>query len=272
MLSRIIGFVNASRFVTPAELEAALALEYHDNYSAFVFGSWGNCVLWNGSGDSHDCELRVYEGEGRETEHLRRLPGIRALVEHCFRTERLKWLRLFRQDGGVLLPHIDFVGMGDGFLRLHVPLLTQPGALHSEEGEVYRMRAGEVWLLEASRLHSAGNLSGASRLSLCADFDFGVAPEFLVSEVARAAGAGRRPEIVGRPPFTSEDRRLLDGLTDELRQGRTREVLARLIRVHLERQVASSAMFEWLDQLAAATGDAQVIGRAREVRKLAFGA
>jgi hypothetical protein len=272
MLARIIGFVNVSRFITPAELEAALALEYHDNYSAFVFGSWGNCVLWNGSGDSRDCELRVYDGEGRETEHLRHLPGVRSLVEHCFRTERLKWLRLFRQDGGVLLPHVDFIGMGDGFLRLHVSLLTHPGALHSEEGEVYHMHAGEVWLLEASRLHSAGNLSGATRLSLCADFEAGVAPESLVSEAARASGAGRRPEIVGRPPFTPEDKRLLNGLTDELRQGRTREVLARLIRVHLERQVASSAVFEWLDQLAAATGDAQVVSQAREVRRLALGA
>lgn len=272
MLSRIIGFVNVSSFVTLAELEAALALEYHDNYSAFVFGSWVNCVLWNGSGDSRDCELRVYDGEGRETEHLRKLPGLRSLIEHCFETERLRWLRLFRQDGGVLLPHVDFIGMGDGYLRLHVPLLTHPGALHSEEGEVYHMHAGEVWFLEASRLHSAGNLSGATRLSLCADFDAGVAPESLVSEAARAAGAGRRPEVVGRPPLMPEDKRLLDGLTDDLRRGHMREVLARLIRVHLERQVASSSVFEWLDQLAAATGDAKVVGQAKEFRRLALGA
>jgi hypothetical protein len=272
MLARILGFVELRRFVTPAELETALALEYHDNYSAFVFGSWGNSVLLNGTGDELDCDLRLYEGAARPTKHLRRLPGIRTLVETCFETERLRWLRLFRQDDGVLLPHIDFVGMGEGFVRLHVPLLTPTEALHSEEEEVYHMWAGEIWWLEALRLHSAGNLSGATRLSLCADFEPGTAPESLVRKPFRDAGAQRRPELIRRPPFTSADRRSLEGLTDKLRQGRTGEVLARLIRFHLERQVTSWAVFEWLDELAAATGDAQVIERAREVRRLAVGA
>ena len=272
MLARILGFVDVDRFVSPVELQAALKLKYHTNYSAFVFGVWSNCVLWNETGAADDCDLRKYEGAGQPTGNLAHLPGLCSLIESCFERDRLKWLRLFRQDSGVLLPHIDFIGMGEGFERLHIALVTGPGALHSEVDEVYHMRTGEIWRLEALRAHSASNLSGQTRLSLCADFAPGVAPESLIRQPFREAATYLQPEMIQRSTFKSDDRQALDDLTVLLSEGGWEEVITRLIGVHFEKHVASSEMFEWLNDLTAQTHDVQLVRRARELRRLALGA
>ena len=272
MLARILGFIDVNQFISPAELKTAFNLKYYNPYSAFVFGTWANCILWNGTGAADDYDLRTYEGTGQPAEHLARLPGIFSLVRSCFKTDRLKWLRLFRQDGGVVLPHVDFGGMGEGFERIHVPLVTPPGALHSEEDEVYHMRTGEIWRVEARRVHSVSNLSGQARLSLCADFAPGVPPESLIHQSVRDAATQLQPEVIPRPAFSSDDRRALDSLTVLLNEGCWQEVLVRLISVHFEKNVASSAIFEWFEDLAAQSHDPQVIERASDIRKLALGA
>jgi hypothetical protein len=271
MFARIVGFVDVDKFVTPAESEALLRLEYFENYSAFVFGGWRNCVLFNGSGAAADCDLHEYEGDGRPTANLVRVPGVRALVEACFIPKRLKWVRLFLQDKGVLLPHTDFAGMRDGFLRLHIPLRTSARALHSEEDEVYHMDVGEIWQLEALRVHSAGNFSSVPRVSLCADFEPGVPVVSVVTDEARNAAAARQPQMIERPPLTEEDRHLFDDLVPLLRKGETGKVLERLIGLHFSREVPASAVFGWLDDLAASIGEPAIMQRARDTRKLALG-
>ena len=273
MLARILGFIDINQFISPAELETAFNLNYHNPYSAFVFGTWANCILWNKTGAGDDYDLREYEGAGQPTENMARLPGISSLVRSCFKTERLKWLRLFRQESGVVLPHVDFVEMGEGFERIHIPLITAPGALHSEEDQVYHMRPGEIWRVEARRVHSVCNLSGQVRLSLCGDFAPGGPPDSYIHQSVREAATQLEPEVIPRPTFSSDDRQALDdNLTVLLREGRWQDVLVRLISVHFEKNVSSSAMFEWLDDLAAQSHDPEVIERANGIRKLALGA
>lgn len=272
MLARILGFVDVTEFVSPAELQAALKLKYHTNYSAFVFGAWSNCVLWNETGVADDWDLRTYEGAGQPTANLAHLPGLCSLVKSWFEIDRLKWLRLFRQDDGVLLPHVDFIDLEEGFERIHIALVTDPGALHSEVDEVYHMRTGEIWRLEARRVHSAINVSGQTRLSLCADFAPGLPPELLIRQPFRQTATQLQPEMIRRSTFNSKDRQALDDLTVLLSEGRWEEVIKRLIRVHFEKRVASSVMFEWLNDLAAQTHNSQLMQRARELRRLALGA
>jgi hypothetical protein len=271
MHSRIVGYVDVDRFVSNGELSALLDLDYHANYSAFVFGRWGNCVLWNGSGDERDCDLHEYEGVGRATPHYAKFSGIAALVDACFDVRHVRWIRLFRQDRGVLLPHVDFVGMKKGFRRLHVPLRTDIGALHSEGDEVYHMRAGEVWHLEALHVHSACNRSRDPRVTLCIDFAPEPPVELLVRLPCSTAGAARRVMMIERPAFTSEDRRALDALVPALRDGRLEDVLERLITVHFEKRVSSAEMFTWFRELALQTGRPEIADRGQELRALGLG-
>lgn len=271
MQARLVGFVDLARFLTPAEVDTILGFPFHDNYSRFVFGSWRNCVLWNGSGADGDCDLHEYEGTARPTALGGQLPGVQAILRTCFEMEHVKWVRVFVQDHGVLLPHVDFIGMQDGFTRLHLPLRTEPRCMHSEVDEVYHMRAGEVWYVEAARVHSAANLSGMSRVSLCFDFTPGVPIEALVRPPFREAGARIAPHMVELPPLDDQERQAMHALARTLDHENFREVVARLIRIHFEKRAPAAAMFDWLSELATASGDPALVQRAREIHQLALG-
>ncbi|MGP3927230.1 aspartyl/asparaginyl beta-hydroxylase domain-containing protein [Streptomyces sp. 8N616] len=56
-----------------------------------------------------------------------------------------------------------------GFLRLHVPIVTQAGAELVVDGETYHWEAGRLWYADFDRLHIARNRSAQRRIHLVLD-------------------------------------------------------------------------------------------------------
>jgi hypothetical protein len=269
--ARILGYVDVEDFVRPSEIGALLQLEYNDNYSKFVFGEWKNCVLANASGTERDCDLHEYVGSWRPTDALARLAGIRALLAECFDCSALKWLRVFVQGPGALLPHVDFLGMKEGFSRLHIPLRTSLLCMHSESDVVYHMRAGEIWYLEASVVHSAANLSTVPRVSLCLDFASGGDTSKLVRPAMRAKAEGRTPHLVERRSWSAEDTECMEQLAAQLSAKNFDAAVRSIIELHFQTDIPAPAVFSWLTRIAAGSGQRELIEHAAALQTLASG-
>ncbi len=57
----------------------------------------------------------------------------------------------------------------DGTIRLHLPLRTSPGCAVYADGALYRMAAGELWMLDNLREHGVINDAPEARLHLIVD-------------------------------------------------------------------------------------------------------
>ena len=204
MLSKILGSLALDARDLARETKAIEGCRFEVGYADYVFGRWSNCILWNGTGNADDGIIREYTGNARPTADAARLPLVNAIIRTHFDASHLRWARIFHMEEGVLLPHRDFVTMKKGYTRLHVPLQTHEACLHSESADVFHMRIGEVWFLDATNVHSACNLAARSRLSLCLDFD----PRVPTRELVRTRSTSLvepQPQMVTRPPLGSAD-------------------------------------------------------------------
>lgn len=117
---------------------------------------------------------------------LRQLPG---------KPHRIRLMRL-APGGGELARHADITdpdaGMGDGQLvRVHFPLVTNPGVrfeawLLSGEKQEAHMAAGEAWVLDTRKPHTAVNSGEEERIHLVVDCESG-------PELRALIGKGERP-------------------------------------------------------------------------------
>ena len=135
------------------------------------------------------------------------MPELNAWIEATFRLDLLRLARIHSLGDGVLIPHRDFVEFLDekpAWTRIHIPIMTNDQCLHAEEDTVFRMRLGEVWHFDASRLHSATNFSAQRRLNLCLDFELGDLPLSAIFQYAAADA----PIRAGHPVPVAGSKRL----------------------------------------------------------------
>jgi hypothetical protein len=72
--------------------------------------------------------------------------------------------------GGKIHPHRDFVGaVGLGGLRLHLPIVTNPGVNFVVSNKKVVLRPGELWALDTSYEHAVENAGGEDRVHLVLD-------------------------------------------------------------------------------------------------------
>jgi L-proline 3-hydroxylase, C-terminal/Aspartyl/Asparaginyl beta-hydroxylase len=231
------------------------------SYSEFHVGNWKTFVLWNQSGEEDDGLVANRLGAIRVTPRASRLDYVNRLIERTFHLDALKLVRLHRLEDGVLIPHRDYVELRHDpvrWVRIHVPLQTNEGCLHSENDKVFRMRPGEIWHLNAAETHSACNRGQAPRLSLCLDFEIGDAP---LETVLRHPVPRQRiepPVIVERAPLTND---FLDGLyalRGVIGGTNYREIVSLLARVHFYRDVDIREFYRWLVDISEASGDGEL--------------
>lgn len=267
MNSRRLGHVALNSCVLEEELWHVLRLSGNRQYSDFADGSWEHYVLRNGSGSSNDVLFRGYEGPSRGTDLIRDLSYLSSIVTETFRLDYLKWMRLFVFRGaGVLVPHRDFLEIGQSFIRLHMPLRTDRSCLHSEGDCVFHMRRGEVWYLDSTSIHAACTSSDVVRVSLALDFAPGTSPD----KVLRANAATSRlpqPRLVHRPAVDlervyqschSQEIRTFDDLL---------RLLWRLSRVHFEETAGAGDVYDWLVEIASRTGREELVRDAKAIRR-----
>lgn len=73
------------------------------------------------------------------------------------------------RPGGVIAEHTDEGIYAEATVRFHVPLVTNPGAWLTVDGERYHLPAGHVFAFDKHRPHSGGNDGDTPRSHLIID-------------------------------------------------------------------------------------------------------
>ncbi|HEY1750111.1 MAG TPA: aspartyl/asparaginyl beta-hydroxylase domain-containing protein [Caulobacteraceae bacterium] len=118
---------------------------------------------------------------------MARTPYIRALLGE-FRCP-LQCVRLMRLTAGSQIKtHSDYdLAFEDGHVRLHIPIVTNPGVEFRVNGTVAPMDAGEVWYVRLADPHSVDNRGDTDRIHLVIDAE---ANDWLDALFERAAAGG----------------------------------------------------------------------------------
>jgi len=134
----------------------------------------------------------AFEGPMGPTEHLDRCPyimGAMAELDGTWGRSRLMGLA----PGAVVPTHIDVHYYWRTHLRIHIPVITNPGVLFTCNGETVHMKAGECWVFDSFALHDVKNQGSERRVHLVLDT---VGGERLWDLVAAAStGSGPAPAI-----------------------------------------------------------------------------
>jgi hypothetical protein len=98
------------------------------------------------------------------------------IIEECFDVEHMRMARVRNLVKGLVVPHTDFLELAedkDRYIRILIPLETCLDSYHTEENfGVFRMRKGDIWILESTVPHSALNLASDNRRILSLDFQY----------------------------------------------------------------------------------------------------
>jgi L-proline cis-4-hydroxylase len=252
-----IGTIEVDEERAAADLAAVDPFGYLTAYDEFICGSWRTCMLWNGSGDGADTQICEYDGPARRTEFGARVGYVERLLEATFDLSGLRFARLTRLGpGSVAVPHRDFLELDSDLTRIHIPLETAENCYASEGSTIYRMRLGEVWLLDASRPHSIANFSTGNRTHLLVDFatepDCAVRPDGSDDGIPTDA-------IVPRRPLRPDEREAFTRLAEIVDPSNVKDVLSMLIRRYFVAEMEVTDVFRWLSEIATDSGDDDVV-------------
>ncbi|MBA3667171.1 MAG: aspartyl/asparaginyl beta-hydroxylase domain-containing protein [Sphingomonas sp.] len=131
----------------------------------------------------------AFEGPMRPTEHLEQCPYIMSLMAEL----NCVWgrSRLMALAAGAEVPeHIDIHYYWRTHVRIHIPVITNPGVLFTCNGETVHMEAGECWAFDSFALHNVQNQGSERRVHLVLDT---VGGERLW-DLLEAASAGTPPD------------------------------------------------------------------------------
>jgi hypothetical protein len=256
MNSRIVGRLEP--FISESELQKILNFTQDDShYDEFRIGDWKTFVIWNDTGADGDGVVSDRGGLATPTSRGRGLPTLNQWITDTFDTRRLKLVRIHSLGDGVLVPHRDFVEFDPGshpWTRIHVPIMTNDACLHSEDEQVFRMRAGEIWHLDATRLHSATNFSRARRLNVCLDFALGNDHVNSIFRIPHRLDRSVHPDKIDRPAMSPAFLDGILGLSRILTEHNYRDIVGLLSKVHFYRDVGIGHFFDWLITISQRSG------------------
>lgn len=122
------------------------------------------CVLISSGGGINDAT----RGEWLPTRWLDALPSVRRIMRALpCDIERSRLMRI--APGHRMPPHEDDDPYWLHRIRLHVPLMTNDGAEFWCNGEAAKMKAGECWIFDTTKTHSAINNGATARVHLVMD-------------------------------------------------------------------------------------------------------
>ena len=152
-----------------AELEEVLKEEWPLHFNTKDFnGDWRSISLRSGSGNSKDIYAHPSQTY-HNTPILDRMPYVKEVIYswHC-ELEAVRLLAL--APGSFIKPHQDpGCGYQDGFFRIHIPIITNPGVRFTVNGDELHLKAGECWYMDFSRTHSIINDGATSRVHIIID-------------------------------------------------------------------------------------------------------
>jgi hypothetical protein len=251
------------------DLEESASFRYSEAYSDYLIGGpWKNCMLWAAGGESGDGVVTNYAHDqpATFTEFGKQVPYLQELITNTVDLARLNFVRLAVISNSVIIPHRDLLELGDvpetarSAHRLHIPLVTNENAFFSEENTVYRMGEGEVWFLDASRVHSVASLSDAARVHLIFDFVDQPGHKPLVTLEPEGRGTGvPANRVVARPPLPDSDRADLMQLAAVLTMDNFAEVFTIVIKKHFRYDGGANFIWDTMITLARGCQDPAVL-------------
>jgi hypothetical protein len=132
-------------------------------------GAWSSVALRSRSGRSEDIVPHGEAEEFGDTPFARQCPHLQAAVEAFeFPKKSVRLLRL--HAGSRVREHCDRdLGLANGELRIHVPVLTNDGVEFVVANRRLILRAGESWYIDFSQPHRIHNRSSSDRIHLVID-------------------------------------------------------------------------------------------------------
>lgn len=272
MASYLFGKINVNDELLARDLETHKSFpRIAEEYDEFSTGFWQNCSVYNASGDGNDTMYRDYDHQVRLTEMGRQLPYIEQLLRENFVFENLKMVRTRNLIDAMVIPHKDFVELNkpmEQYFRIFIPLEDNELAFHSDEENVFRMRKGEVWFLDAAIVHAAVNFSNRNRLFLCLDYAF--PGDFHPSDIfvnKNMYTTELTPCVVEReqaePGFEEQ---LIASLSPVMNRQNFKDIVILLSKVHFYKNVPIEACYDWLVEIAENTGDRALVQKAQDLR------
>lgn len=131
----------------------------------------------------------AFAGPMAPTEHLRACPYILEIMADLgavWGRSRLMGLA----PGAIVPEHVDVGHYWRTHLRIHIPVVTNPGVEFTCEGETVNMAAGECWIFDSFRVHDVRNSGTEKRIHLVLDT---VGGEKLWDLMRQGEQAGRDP-------------------------------------------------------------------------------
>jgi hypothetical protein len=99
------------------------------------------------------------------------LPYLRSIIETLIPAPPLRCLLARLPPGAIIVPHVDLPPYFGKTLRVHVPVESNDQVHMMAAGLSYRMRPGEVWVLNNSATHAVWNAHpSATRTHMICDF------------------------------------------------------------------------------------------------------
>ena len=172
----------------PAGLQADLmtlgAGEWLAHFNTGFFnGDWSGVALRAVEGSNTPMYADSHQGDYADTALLRKCRHLRAVVEsfEC----PLRSVRLLRLTAGSnIREHRDYdLGYDAGEVRIHVPVITNPGVEFFLDGRRIIMSEGECWYLDLNLPHRVQNRGESDRVHLVIDCQLN---DWLRGMIARA--------------------------------------------------------------------------------------
>ena len=158
----------------PAGLQADLAMlgagEWIAHFNTqFFTGDWSGAALRSVAGSNNPMYGDANHNDFADTGLLQQCRHLHAVVE-AFACP-LRSVRLLRLTAGsVIREHRDYdLGYELGEVRIHVPVITNPGVGFYLENRRIIMQEGECWYLDLNLSHRVQNLGGSDRIHLVID-------------------------------------------------------------------------------------------------------
>lgn len=180
--TRLVGRINFDNELLKKDLKTLSELPIiKEQYDEFSSGTWINHSLWNRTGEWTDTTYSDYDHPAVRTQVGTATSYLSKIIEDYFDVEHMRMARVRNLINGLVVPHTDFLELSeekDRYVRILIPLETCLDSYHTEEKfGVFRMRKGDIWILESTVPHSALNLASDNRRILSLDFQYADIPD-----------------------------------------------------------------------------------------------
>lgn len=251
-----------------------------EQYDEFSAGTWINHSIYNRSGEWRDTRYSDYRHAAVKTQVGQQTPYLCRMIEETFDVENMRMARVRNLVDGIVIPHIDFLELSedkDRYIRILLPLETCLDAYHAEENfGVFRMRKGDIWILESQVPHWACNLGSDSRRILSIDFQYWDETQPHYSRIFKDPNFCKeviRPTLLQRQALEPEDRDDYLRMLATQFQGRydAEKLLVKLAQLQLRCDWPVSAIYDELVAVSRLTGDSELIAYCEDMRRFYIG-